>query len=239
MLNQIRSEWIKLRSVRSSIAMLGAAVLLGLGISVVSALMAKNNVDVVKVLTGVNIANFLFLILGVQIIGQEYRFNTIRSTFSATPNRFRVVIAKAIVLFASIISASLILTAAGIATASLILNARGYSLDLGLAGTNRVILGTLVGAVGATAFGFGVGAITRQPIAGIVVALAWTAAFESTVNALAPKLGPWLPFSSATNVWNLKINPEFLSPVTGTVYFLGISFALATFGAVLIKRSDA
>ena len=239
MINQIHSEWIKFRSVRSSLAMLCSAVLLGLGVASVSALIAKEDLDAVKVLTGVNIANFLFLILGVQIIGQEYRFNTILATFSATPSRLRVVVTKAIVLFASVISASIILTASGLLVANVILNARGYTLDLGLAGTNRVIAGTLVGAVGATAFGFGVGAITRQPIAGIVVALAWTAAFESTVNALVPKLGPWLPFSSATNVWNLKLNPDFLSPFAGSAYFLSISFALAALGTVLMKRGDA
>jgi ABC-2 type transport system permease protein len=239
MINQVHSEWIKFRSVRSSIAMLSAAVLLGLGISAGTAMLAKADLDAERVLTGVSIANMIFLILGVQIIGQEYRFNTIRSTFSATPSRLRVVVAKAIVLFASVISVSIILAGTALLVAGLILNARGYSLDLGVAGSNRVIVGVLVGAVGATAFGFGVGAITRQPIAGIAFSLAWAAAFESTVNALAPAFGPWLPFSSATNMWFLKLNPKFLSPVAGSAYFLSISFALAAIGTMLMKRSDA
>ena len=238
MINQIHSEWIKFRSVRSTLVMFCVAVLLGLGFSVVSALIAKEDLDVAKVLTGTSIANMLFLVLGVQIIGQEYRFNTIRATLSATPTRLRVVIAKAIILFSSLMTASIILIATGLIIASVILNTRGYTLDLDLAGTNRVITGTLVGAVGATAFGFGVGAITRQPVAGIVVALAWPAAFESSVNALAPKLGPWLPFASASNIWNLKLNPDFLSPVAGSAYFLSISFALAALGTILMKRSD-
>lgn len=239
MINQIRSEWVKFRSVRSSIAMLCSAVLLGLGVSVISAMIAKEDRDAAQVLTGVSIANMGFLILGVQIIGQEYRFNTIRSTFSATPNRLRVIVAKAIVLFASVVSASIVLTGAGLFLASAILDARGYSLDLGLVGTNRVIAGILVGTVGATAFGFAVGAITRQPIAGIGFALTWPVVFESTVSELAPKFARWLPFASATNVWNLKINPEFLSPVAGSAYFLSISFALAALGTILMNRSDA
>ena len=53
MINQIHSEWIKFRSVRSSLAMLCSAVLLGLGVASVSALIAKEDLDAVKVPTKV------------------------------------------------------------------------------------------------------------------------------------------------------------------------------------------
>ena len=51
-----------------------------------------------NVIGGVQVAIFLFGTLGVQIIGQEYRFNTIRPTFTAAPWRMRVLAAKLVVV---------------------------------------------------------------------------------------------------------------------------------------------
>ena len=76
----IHSEWIKLRSVRSNLIVLTVAVLLAVGVAIIVAIVADPSPDndITLATGGVQIANLLFGILGVQIIGQEYRFNTIR-----------------------------------------------------------------------------------------------------------------------------------------------------------------
>ena len=51
---------------------------------------------------GVSLACLLFGVLGVQVIGQEYRFNTIRPTFTAAPRRLPVVLAKLIVVCSAV-----------------------------------------------------------------------------------------------------------------------------------------
>ena len=59
---------------------------------------APANADLTDITGGVVFATLLFGMLGVQVIGQEYRFNTIRPTFTAAPRRLRVIVAKLIVV---------------------------------------------------------------------------------------------------------------------------------------------
>src|SRR5699024_161180 len=105
MLNSIRSEWIKFRSVRSTLLLLGAGGALTVLFAVLIArdlARDQQTFHLTDISAGSNIAVYLFGALGVQIIGQEYRFNTIRSTFLATPKRLRVYLAKMIVVSAAV-----------------------------------------------------------------------------------------------------------------------------------------
>ena len=40
-------------------------------------------------LAGLNLAMLLAGVFGVHLVGQEYRFSTVRATFAATPKRLR------------------------------------------------------------------------------------------------------------------------------------------------------
>ena len=108
----IRSEWIKLRTVRSSWFVLAATVLgiagLGLLVSYVnnahwSTMSASARADfnpINQSLIGVNLAELTVGVLGVLVVTGEYATGMIRATFAAVPRRLPVLAAKAGVLAA-------------------------------------------------------------------------------------------------------------------------------------------
>ena len=130
MIALIRSEWLKLRTVRSNITMTCFAVVLPLAITLLTtAFIGIDSVDdatVSAVLLGSgSLSVLLFGIIGVLAITQEYSQGTIRLTLAANPRRTRVFIAKAIVL--SLLSAGLtaVIVLVGNTAGEAILDSRG------------------------------------------------------------------------------------------------------------------
>jgi ABC-2 type transport system permease protein len=241
MFHQIRSEWVKLRSVRSSVVLTVTAIAVGLGFAALAAVLAKEDLTAPQALEGSLLAQLLFSVLGVLVIGQEYRFNTIRPTFSINPRRGQVVAAKAAVVLSTVVVAAAAMIGASLLAAKVVLGSRGFDLDLSGAGTGRAIVGTWLTAVALTAFGFGIGAIVRQPIAGIMVVLTWGTVAETLVGGLLPRFGRWLPIGSTLNLASLSADQvsERMAPLTGGLYIFGVVAALMALGAVFIRRTDA
>ncbi|MBJ7283111.1 MAG: ABC transporter permease, partial [Acidimicrobiia bacterium] len=100
MIAQIHSEWIKFRTVRSTVVLTIISVTICVGFAIIAAAITDGALSVSNALVGVQISSLFIMVLGVQIIGQEYRFATIRPTFSASPRRERVIIAKLVVVIA-------------------------------------------------------------------------------------------------------------------------------------------
>lgn len=275
MTNLLHSEWIKLRSVRSTIVLLLAAGALTILFAVVAANQKSDDqtfdcgggqtssqttgeigssssegacppgatATAVPVTThlgdvtiGVTIAIFLFGILGVQVIGQEYRFNTIRPTFTAAPRRFPVLVAKLVVVSLSAAVVAAVMLAISAAIGSVMLDR--FEID----GTDvRVIWATILFAAGWTMYGMGLGAILRQPIAAIVVLVVQGLIAEQLIAINIHALGPWMPFLNGVQMTGRDpSDPEiFRSIFAGGVYFFVFTFILWGIGAYLVDRRDA
>lgn len=254
MIGSLRSEWLKLRSVRSNLFLMVAIVVVGVGLgTLLSAVVPatdgrrgeqspmRDPFDRLGLaLVGLNLCLLLFGVLGVQIIGQEYRFNTIRATFAATPQRLRVVAAKLVVLMAttSVVAAVTLGLALGVNGA--ILSSRGLGLDLSIDGTGRYLLGSLLLSFGYALVGFAVGMILRQPIGGIILVLAWPIVVENLiVGFLKTSAGRWMPYSAGGQLLARTPDADLLGPWAGFAYFVAFGAALAVIGAVLVNRRDA
>ena len=189
----IHSEWIKLRSVRSNLIVFTVAVLLAVGVAIIVAIVAdpvRTHNDITLATGGVQIANLLFGILGVQIIGQEYRFNTIRPTFTAVPNRRNVLLSKLIVIIGATLAFGVVMMVLSVT----VVRAFGPG-DVALDGpAYRAIIGGIAFSLGYSAFGFAVGAILRQPVAGIILILAWVVRDREHHRLAQPAVGRWMPF---------------------------------------------
>jgi len=108
----LKSEWIKMRTVRSTMWTLVAMVVTTVGVSIVATATVSGrwhsmapfdrlNFDP----TSVSLAGLLFSllvigVLGVLVMSAEYGTGTIRSTLAAIPNRPRVLATKAAVFAA-------------------------------------------------------------------------------------------------------------------------------------------
>ena len=105
----VRSEWTKIRTVRSTMWTIAVTIVLGVGIGALVTAVTRSHwlsmgigdrqsFDATATsLTGLLLAQFSIGILGVLAVSAEYSTGTIRATFSAAPNRTRVLAAKVVV----------------------------------------------------------------------------------------------------------------------------------------------
>ncbi|HWL01642.1 MAG TPA: ABC transporter permease, partial [Microbacteriaceae bacterium] len=138
----IRSEWIKLRTVRSTLWCYGLLVLLIVGVGVLIASLSDfgggtvagesaRSIVVGMNTAGLNIAVLIVAVLGSLIITGEYSTGMIRSTFGAVPHRTGALAAKAVVLAAT----TFVATSVGLWLSALvtwpILASKGVEVQLG------------------------------------------------------------------------------------------------------------
>jgi ABC-2 type transport system permease protein len=114
----VRSEWLKFRSVRSSImgVVVTFVLTIGLGALVTSLLRAhwatasatsKLTFDPVSTsLVGVIFAQFAIGVIGALFITSEYSSGSIRTTLAAVPHRAELVLGKLVVLLLSVLVVS-------------------------------------------------------------------------------------------------------------------------------------
>ncbi|TGA97441.1 ABC transporter permease [Streptomyces palmae] len=100
----LRSEWTKIKSVRSTMWTLGVLIALVVGIGFATAAgLSNSNLEGNSPLTfgfvGVLLGMLCVITLGVLVISSEYGTGMIRTTLTACPSRSRVLGAKAVVFF--------------------------------------------------------------------------------------------------------------------------------------------
>jgi len=113
----LHSEWVKLRSLRSTIWSYLVLILLPIGIGVLLASLANTdgktltgdaarNALVQYSTSGTTISVLVVAVIGALVVTGEYGTGMIRSTFSAVPRRWEALAAKGVVLAASVFVAS-------------------------------------------------------------------------------------------------------------------------------------
>ena len=273
MIDLIRSEWIKFRSVRSTVVLVLAAGLLVVIIAGFAANAKRADLDdgfcqrtvtvqgqgtftdsrpcadvagdpnyepakatLGDITVGIPFALFLFGTLGVQIIGQEYRFNTIRPTFTAAPWRLRVLFAKLFVVTSATAVVSLVMIAICGLIGAVVLDP--FTID-GI--DQRVVWGTVVFSIGWTMLGMGLGAIIRQPIAAMLILLVEAFVAEQILAGIVRSTAKWMPFLNGIQM--TVRNPDetglFRSPLSGGIYFFIIAIVVWAIGAFLAIKRDA
>jgi ABC-2 type transport system permease protein len=101
----LRSEWTKIRTVRSTLWTLGVMLVLVIGVDLLVVTALRNHRDasmpvLAPGLFGLLLGQIAVLTLGALVITSEYGNGMIRTTFTACPSRSRVLAAKAVVFFA-------------------------------------------------------------------------------------------------------------------------------------------
>jgi hypothetical protein len=249
----LRSEWCKLRSVRSTVWALAATVIFNVAVAVVLGIVLpghlsahqKQTIDSVRVsLGGLHLSQVAIGLLGVLAITGEYATGMIRSTLAAVPQRRLLLTAKAVVLTA----AALLTGIAASFAAYLVFQALlpvGDPMRTTLAGPGvlRAVTGAGLYLAVLGLLGFGLGAVIRSS-AGAVAALLGLLFIPTLLAALLPaswqdSLGPYLPMNAADAVYITHPQPATLGPWAGFGVFCGYAAAALLAGFVLITRRDA
>jgi ABC-2 type transport system permease protein len=248
----VNSEWIKMRSLRSTRYTLIAsiAITVGLGLLFASFAVARLNSTghletdpVTLTLRGAFLAQLAIGVLGVLLITGEYSTGMIRATMSAVPRRLMVLWAK-LGLFAVVAAVASIAAAfAAFLGGQAILSSKHVGASLSDPGVLRAVIGAglylaVVGLLG-MALGFIIrntaGAITTLfgillilPVLGEVLPASW-----------ASHVVPYLPSNAGQAIMQLHADPNTLAPWTGFALFVGYTAVAVAVAAVLVKRRDA
>jgi ABC-2 type transport system permease protein len=249
----IRSEWIKLRSLRSTWWSLLATVVIIVGLgTLVSSLRAHRFAQEGRVifdptlisLRGVFLAQLAIGVLGVLVITGEYSTGMIRSSLAAVPHREPVLIAKALVFAATAFIVTELAAFAAFLLGQHALAITHLQAHLRTPGAERAILGaglylTLIGLL-AVGLGFLIrstaGAIAT--LFGIVLVLPILA--QALPTPYSTDVSKYLPLNAGTQIMaTMHADPSMLGPWTG----LGVTALYAVVallaGSVMLKRRDA
>lgn len=248
----MRSEWIKLRTIRMNwvLVIIAAAFPLIVGV-LTTALQGKEHIDsrnIVDVVTGTSIVTALLLgVIGASSITGEFGFGTIRPTFAATPRRSRVVIAKAIVTtaLALVVQAIVVLVVYGACAA--IASGRDRPVSVGdVPGGQGALIGVVILAGIVSLLGFGLGLLIRNTPATIAVLLVWPLVVENLIAGLLSAAGvahpaKFLPYLSGLSLANRQAgtDPDIPSRLHAGLYFGAVTLVIVALGAVLTDRRDA
>ncbi len=139
--NAVRSEWTKIRTIRSTWICLGLALVLGIALSIlVPSLVAHNwahrglqdkaNYDPTSLpLVGVGLAQLVMGVFGALVITSEYSSGSIRTSLAAVPRRGIFLGAKATVLgFLTFVVAEILTFAAFLVGSSVLLASGGQTM---------------------------------------------------------------------------------------------------------------
>ena len=249
MISLVRSEWLKLRTVRSNITMTCFAVALPLAITLLTtAFIGIDSVDdatVSAVLLGSgSLSVLLFGIIGVLAITQEYSQGTIRLTLAANPRRTRVYVAKAIVL--AILSGGLtaFIILVGNTAGEAILDSRGAVGKLSNGDMGQAYLGMIALSILVSLLGMAIGTLTRNPPSAVAVLVLWPLLLESLIGgllsiAISDEIFKWMPFQTGLTALQLEdYDLEFGR--WGSIGYFGLwILAVSVFALARFKRRDA
>lgn len=247
----LRSEWTKIRSVRSTVWTLisagGMLVLLG---GLITFTVGRNstgagpNFDGTTVsLSGAPFASLAMATLGVLVISSEYRTGMIRTSLQAVPQRLSLLVGKIVVFTAVSLVFTVVACFATFFIGQAFLSARGLDASLGDPGVLRVVVGTALYLTVSGLFGLALGALVRHTPGAIVTAISLILVLPQLTGILPDEWGQTVHKYFTTNagaqVAQLQIGPGELGPWQGfAVYVAWVAVPMIA-GAVLLKRRDA
>jgi ABC-2 type transport system permease protein len=264
----LKSEWIKLWTLRSTtwtlaitvVLMVGIALMLGFFMNLAVQEMPAEAADATSailpgasiVVGGYQMAQLVVAVLGALIITGEYSTGMIRSTFSAVPRRLPAFFAKLAVLF----SVSFVVTLAGVALSYLVtIPFVQETVSLTDGDNVRVLVGSALYVATIAALSLGIGTLLRSTAGAIFTVmglllvipniLAVVTAFSD--NVVLEAIYKYLPSLAGQQLMSMGgIDPMTGMAATGNLapwagYGVLAAWTLVTLAAaaVVLKRRDA
>src|SRR5260370_3878902 len=144
----------------------------------------------------VGLTSVFTVVLGIVAVAGEYRHKTIVDTYLSTPARRQVIAAKLAVYTVLGALSGVICSAVGLAAAASWWADKGLPFGWSNSAMWTTIGGGIAWNAAFAAIRVGLGALVRNPVGAIALALAWIALIEGIVGQLVGNLARWLPFNA-------------------------------------------
>jgi hypothetical protein len=254
----VSSEWIKLRSVRSTTIGLALSVVVLVGVGLItSGTMAEGfatgsleadgppfqpTTPTGATLGGVAFAQLLIGALGVLFVSAEYATGLIRATASAVPTRLPVLWAKSLVFGTVVFGLTLVAGLVAFFAGSALLSAHGVAPSLSDPGVLRAVLAAPAYLAGVGVLGVALAVLIRSTALAVSTIAFVVFLMDSLVGLLLPSsvadpVGRYLPATAGKAFLSVETGPGMLAPLPGFAVFCGyVVIALAAAAWVLRRR---
>jgi ABC-type transport system involved in multi-copper enzyme maturation permease subunit len=253
----VRVELLKLRTMRVTYGLLAAAIAVTALFSALEASRTGRRVPPLSTAAGfgdvttvAGVAMILAAILGMIVTSGEFRHTTATLTYLATPDRRRVLGAKAVA--AALVGAGYGLAAGIVSTAVglIYVNIKGDHVALGTATLVGHIAGAAVGAALLAAVGVAIGSLIRAQLAGVIGVFVWCMVIESILGGSVAVIRPYLPYTAATTLGGAKLGAGAFGPgysvssqqalpfIAGAALLAAIAIALSVLAGRTTVRQD-
>jgi ABC-2 type transport system permease protein len=248
MLRTIRSEQIKLTTLRST----WWSVLLTVGLSLASALLiaavvpeTDNGPDTVQnisvlFLVAAQLALIALMAMAVIVSTSEYRFGQIRMTLAATPQRWLVMLSKALVTMAVAFAIGAVTAWLCVLLAKPLLPS-GWRLDLSDPDAMRIVWGLPLFFAVAALLAMSFGAILRNSPAAITILALMSLGLEKTLLAIEKTrhVAQYLPFNAGARITQPPDVDARLSPWGGFGVFCVYAVLVFLVAVIMAETRDA
>jgi ABC-2 type transport system permease protein len=249
----LSSEWIKMRSLRSTALTLVAGFALMVAIGWIFGWASNGHWSEMRpdeqasfspidtTLAGYNLAQLAIGVLGVLLVTGEYATGMIRATFGAVPQRLPVLWAKATLYAGVTFSLMLAATFVAFLGGQQLLGTHGTTLSAD--GAVRAMVGVAGYLALIGVFSVALGFIIRSTAGGVATLFALLLVLPS-LGLLLPSSWrehtlPYLPSNAGATMFSAHTATDALSATTSLLVLLGWVAAALAGAALVLKRRDA
>lgn len=250
----MKSEWVKLSTLRSTVAVLGATFVGVVGISLALSYFMKTNWATLGAhdhappnvidhsMFSVNLGQLTIGVLGVLAITGEYSTGMIRATLLAVPTRLPVLCAKAAVFAFVAFTVGLASSLSAFLSSQALLGSHGSSL--GYPGALRAVFGVAIYLTVVGLLGMALGFLFRNTAGGIA-ALVGVLLVVPAISAALPaswqsSVVPYLPSYAGQALYTLGHGDQpTMHPWAGFSLFVGYTAVALAAAAVSLRHRDA
>jgi ABC-2 type transport system permease protein len=245
----LRSEWIKLSTLRSTTITFAVAVAAMIGISVLISWATVDNWATMSaedrrsvaveevVLSGRHLAQLAIGVVGVMAITGEYATGMIRATLAAVPRRLPVLWAKLGVYAAVTLALMLVASFAGFFAGNAVL-AEHWDFHLSDPGVLRSVFGAAISLTLICLLGTALGFIVRNT-AGAISTLFFILMVLPILGEFLPELNKFLPTSAMDSLLVARIDGDMLQPLPAFLLLCAYVGAAVVGAGITLRRKDA
>ena len=252
----LSSEWIKVRSLRSTWWSLLAMVFFIVGLGTLFAAVRAHRynqlgpgaVDFLSdptqiSLRGIFLGQLAVGVLGVLVVTGEYATGMIRASLTALPRRWPVLAGKAAVLAAVALVVTEAASFAGFFAGQAALASTHHQASLSSPGALRACFGAGVYLTIIALLGVGLGFLLRSTAGGIATLVGIVLILPLLAQALPTPYSTdvikYLPLTAGTQIIATRLDPTALAPWTGIGVAAGYAAAALLAGLYMLRRRDA
>ncbi|MFG3253066.1 ABC transporter permease subunit [Streptomyces sp. NPDC048172] len=249
----LRSEWTKVRSVRSTVWTLAIAVVVTVGLGALICVLTNNEFDDMSTrdqltfdptyvsFAGMGLGQLAMIAFGVLVVSAEYSTGMIRNSLGAVPQRGTFLLCKVIVVGLLVLVVGMVTSFVTFFLGQSLLGDHGASL--GDDGVLRAVIGGGLYMTLIALFSVGIAFILRSPLLTFGILMPWFFLVANILGSVSAtkKVAQYLPDQAGTAV--MSVVPETLDrpygPWEGLLIMVAWTVVALVAGYVVLKRRDA